>query len=394
MFETTVLVVLLSVANGLIVRSIWGRRVHTLEAILPVLAAVPICWLCKLGAEAATTTDQEFHAGWCVRADYREGWTEEYTVEVDDYCTRTDAKGRPERYRCGSHRERRTRSHPPAWDLVDSNGYDVAIDAGAFEAACARFGNRTTRPAANPGQVSIGDGRTHRTTWRGEDATLLPVTTRHAYRNKVRAAARSVFHFQPPDADEVAAYGLFPRPEIRDFCRLRPVRGDDSPAADRAAVRLEAANARLGRSKQVAMLILVFRERPIEAALKQEAYWMGGAKNEFITCVGVDAAENIAWAHVISWTDEERLKIDVRDFARAMGRWDPEKLVGDLVPAVERGFVRKSFADFDYLQVETPAWGKALAVVLAALVMVGVDVAAVRNDFGEPEPAADPDAPA
>lgn len=386
MFETAVLATLLSVVNGLIVRSIWGRRVHHVEAVLPLATSLLICLACKFAAERVATADREFHGGWCVRAEYQEGWTERYEVEVDDYCTRRDAKGRTETYKCGSHRESRTRQHPPTWDLVDSNGYVVPIDRATFDDLCARFGNRATEAVAHPNQVSIGDGNRHRTRWGGDDRAFLPVTTSHAYTNKVQAAARSVFHLQPPDPADIRDYGLFAPPEVRGFYALRPLRGDDSPEGDRAAALLEAANARLGREKEVSMQVLVFRDRRIEAALKQEAYWMGGNKNEFIVCVGVDARGVVAWSHVISWTDQERLKIDVRDFARGMGRWDPVRLVEFLVPAVRRDFVRKPFADFDYLAVETPPWGKALALALSALAMVAVDWWAVRNDFHDDPP--------
>ena len=381
MLEPAVLVVALSILNALVIRQIWGQRIHWFEAACPFGVCLLICLGCKFAADSAATSDQEFHGGWCVRVDHMEPWTEEYTVEVDDYCTRTNSKGQTERYRCGSHRETRTRHHPPSWTLVDSNGYRVAIDAPTFARLCDRLGTKTRHHLQHPGQVSWGDGGMERAEWSGDERSFVPVTTRHTYTNKVQAAARSVFHFQATDPADQRDFGLFDLPTIDQFYRLNYLQGDSSPRAVQAAEALAVWNARLGHAKQVSMHILVFRNQPIEAALKQEAYWMGGNKNEFTVCVGLDATDTVAWSHVISWTDQERLKIDVRDFARTMGRWDPVRLVEFLGPAVQRDFVRKPFADFDYLQVDTPLWGKILAVVGSILAILGIDVVAIRNNL-------------
>jgi hypothetical protein len=221
------------------------------------------------------------------------------------------------------------------------------------------------------------------TEWPGDDRTFLPCATRHAYTNKVLAAKQSVFHFQPIDKGDKEAYGLFDRPKLTDYIAMQYLQGDASPAGQRANEALTRWNAKLGRAKQVSMRVLVFSGQPIQAALKQEAYWQRGTKNEFTVCVGVDRTGSVQWAHVLSWTDVERLKIDVRDFARSMGRWEPERLVEYMASKVRAEFVRKPFAEFDYLQIETPQWGRILAVVLAVIVTGGLDWFALSNEWSE-----------
>jgi hypothetical protein len=389
MFETTVFVVILSIINGVTIKKLWSRKIHWAEAALPFAVCLLICFLCKFAAETALTTDYEYHGGWCVRSEYYEAWTEEYEVDVPDYCTRSDGKGGTETYQCGSHKEKRTTYHPAVYQIVDSNGYDVSISYDMFQQLCQRFGNREFKTLFHLNQVSIGDGNMYYTVWRGEEPTFLPVTTQHRYVNKIQAADQSIFHFQPLDKDDKAEYGLFDTPDIHDYVTLQYLQGDTSPEAGKAASKLEIWNAKLGREKQVSMHILVFHNQPLDAALKQEAYWMGGNKNEFIVCVGLDDKNKVQWSHIISWTDQERLKIDVRDFARNMGQWSPLKLIDFMVPAVRKDFVRKPFAEFDYLKVETPTWGKVLALVLSILAIGRIDYMAVRNQFDEDDKLAD-----
>jgi len=140
------------------------------------------------------------------------------------------------------------------------------------------------------------------------------------------------------------------------------------------------------------MFILQFGpESTLETGLAQESYWKGGNKNEFILAIGTDRSGKVTWAHVISWTEVDRLKIDVREFALNQGTLDLLDLSQYMVEEVNERFVRKSFAEFSYLTVEPPGWAVALSYVLTLLVNLGLSVWIIHNHHEEWSPPSDLD---
>ena len=162
-------------------------------------------------------------------------------------------------------------------------------------------------------------------------------------------------------------YGLFEYPEIRNNYECPSILGDGGPTRSPADLLLSRANGMLGAAKQVRLWILVFKNKPMQAGIDQEAYWQGGNKNEFVVTIGVDDAYAVQWCHVFSWTEKADLKADAQEMIAYSGTLDLVRIVTWLEPHIAERFVRKPFAEFNYLTVELPM-GKAIFVYILTLI--------------------------
>lgn len=378
MFELIIPGFIVAVLNIIILYKFFHHKLVWWEPLPPLFLSILIGFLIKAGAESAMTSDVEYHGGWATTSFHQEPWTEEY--EVDDYCTDKDGKS----YRCGSHTE--YRDHPEKWWLENSNGETIDTDSSDYLRLKNLWGNETRENGHHDdfdrvtwGYNYTGEGYCYHTTWTGSVSTLVPTTTRHRYENRIQAVDNTLFHFAKLHENDIKDYGLYELPEINGFYGMQYVHGN-SPGVDEANRKLEHWNAVIGRSKQVQMRILIFVNQPIEAGLAQEAYWQGGNKNEFTVCVGVNSENETLWAHVISWTNEEHLKIQVRDVARSMKKFDPVALADKMVPMIQESFIRKQFKEFDYLEIKIPVWGHILSLILCIVMIAGVDYIIINNE--------------
>lgn len=364
---------------------------YLLQFGVPCLAIL----LAKVAVEKVATADREFWNSYVTYAEYTEAWStwdeETCTRQVPDgeTCTGTGADRtcttnyRTETYDC-SHCD----NHPPSWEVTDNIGRTYGIESYLFEDLCKRWGNRKFRELNRHIDHHFGcgqDGDAYRTVFDNAFEHTQPVCAVHLYENRVQAS-RSVFNFQKVTPDDIKKYGLFGYDYNSDIFNYNPIKGISDP---RASTRLSWWNAKLGAMKKVHMMVLVFQGQPRLAGELQQSYWCGGNKNEFVLCIGVDKNRQVEWTKVFSWTEVDRLKLDVERSTYIMfsGADDGKKpldltmAVDSMATKVQRSFVKKSFKDFSYLSVEPS--GKALLITLLVtlVVTVGLGIFCVRNDI-------------
>ena len=111
---------------------------------------------------------------------------------------------------------------------------------------------------------------------------------------------------------------------------------------------------------------------PIEYAYAQQDYFENGNKNDFIITLGTDSKNNIMWCYPFSWSESEKLKIDIRDYFLDLGKLDDDfyKKIPDIAKMIEDQYVRKQFADFNYLTVEISKVGKVFMYIFLAIGIV------------------------
>lgn len=382
------LALLVPFATAAVLAARFAHRTTWWEFLLPFALSAALVAGFKLSVETTQVTDQEYWTGAVARAVYSEPWDQVVPCGHPEYCTETtyDAQGEPHTTtsRCGWQHPYDVEMHGPEWRATDTNGVEVRIDGDAFERLALRLRDRRFVDMHRDSYTIHGNA--FETAWDGSDERMEVMTTLHSYENRVAASSATRF----PDVDP-RRYGLFDYPPVRDFYACPSVLGASGPEAERAERVLAVTNARLGPTRQVRAWILVFRDRPVEAALEQEAYWQGGNKNEFVLAVGVGADDAVLWCRPFSWTKAEDLKSDARDFVTAQGRFDVVKTAEWLGPALDAKFRRRSFSEFSYLTVEPPAWAVAVTFLVTALANWGLAVWIVRNrrsPRAAPEPAA------
>jgi hypothetical protein len=351
------------------------------EFLVPLLVSIVCIALFKYTTEKVQTSDTEFWGGWATHAEYFERWNERVPCSHTKYCSETCRDSDGKTYSCskpcGKQHAYDVDDHPARWVLYDSNGESQSIGSGAFEGFAGKWHSRTFVDLHR--NYHTVDGDKYVATWDKDEATFVAVTTQHTYENRVQAAT-SIFNF--PEVDP-KLWKLYEYPGIGTYDQVA-ILGASGPQTKEADALLRRWNAKLGRSKQVKMFILQFGpDSTLETGLAQENYWKGGNKNEFILALGADRSGKVTWAHVISWTEQDRLKIDVREYALHQDTLDLVDLVNYMGPEIQKNFERKAFADFSYLTVEPPGWAIALSYILTLLVNLGLSFWIVNNRHQE-----------
>jgi hypothetical protein len=343
------------------------HRVTWWEFLVPVgVAGVLVAASASL-VEYGQTRDTEYWTGWAERAEYYEDWNEYVrrtcyrTVSCGKNCTRSVP------YDCSY-----VQHHPERWQIEDSNGQRVSLSRAEFEALATRWKSRDFVDLHR--NYHTDDGDKYVATWDRRDETLEPVVTTHAYENRIQASD-NIYRDVKLDESLAASCFKYPEPEGHVCASLL---GFPDAKAGRA---LDVLNAKLARKRQVRAWVLVFQDRPRSVAEAQEASWVGGNKNELVTCVGLQGGK-VAWSHAFSWSDSPLIEVEARDWwADRVGQPpDLSGYVAWLGPKVETIWKRKQFEDFDYLSIRPPTWSVVLTYVIVVLVTGGISWWAVAND--------------
>jgi len=370
------LAMLIPVATAIILYRKYKHKTLWWEFLIPVIASILLIFGSKALIEHTQTRDTEYWGGWMVRTEFYEAWDEEVPCTHSNSCTCSNKDGSCTSFH-GYQHAYDVDYHPPHWQAIDSNQLTVGINQDRFEQLCRRFTNRQYKDMHR--DYHLRDGDMYYSVWKGEDVTLVPVTTIHSYENRV-AVSDSVFNY--PDVDP-KDFDLYEYPDISNFYSCRSIFGKGDKTQGMANTKLDRWNAKLGRSKQVRMMVLVYQNQPLQAGVDQESYWKGGNKNEFVVTVGVDDENNVQWCYPFSWTEVETLKIEMRDYVVDQEKLNLDSLVDWMVPQVQNQFIRKPFADFDYLTVEPPGWAIFLAFLVVGLLNGGLSYWIVQNQHSE-----------
>lgn len=374
---------LIPVAAAILLLIFQGRRMTWWELVLPVVVGVFVILLCKVFSEAVQTRDKEYWTGYGVVAEYYESWDEEVPCTHEKYRTETDRDGNKIEVFDGYEHSYDVDDHPPYWEITDNNDITIGISKSDFEGLAKRWGNRKFVELHR--DYHSNDGDKYVTRWDNSDATMEVVTTIHSYENRVQVAS-SVFNFTDVSDDDRKSLELVEYPDVDDYDSPSII-GVDAPDRRTADRNLSVINAKLGKSKQVRIWIVLFRDKPLEAGILQEAYWKGGNKNELVLCIGLNPQSVVQWTYVFGWTPVEELKIALRDFVNQQRGKQVD--LGAITPFLERSvseqWVRKDFNEFDYLQVPLPWWNHLLIVIIMLLTTAGCSAWAVNNEFGDEE---------
>ena len=138
-------------------------------------------------------------------------------------------------------------------------------------------------------------------------------------------------------------------------------------------------NAKLGSFKQVHMLICIYKNKSIDAAYYQESYFGGGNKNEVILCIGL-RDDKIDWCKVISWTEQDKFKVDLEHDIVNM-EFNLMEIVDYFAIQVQKRFIRKEFKDFEYINIQPSNRTVIIAFFITFILTIGLSIFFVRNEF-------------
>ena len=356
------------------------KRTTIPERVFVVLVPLIAIIVGKIVSTATMTCDTEYWNSYGIRVEHEEPW-ETY---VDQTCYREVCTGSGDNETCvtESYDCSYCSYHPEIWTLYNNIGQSYSISRNHYQSIVKKWENESFKDM----QRSIHhsgfcgkDGDAYFSLYKGEFEKTVPICVQRRYENKVQCS-KSIFNYNDVDSETVNLYGLYryPNYENMGIFGYNPLIGLNNQVVSQ---RLNFYNAHLGSSKQVHMMIVVFHNQPVDAAIWQEAHWKNGNKNEFILCIG-EKGGKIDWAKVISWTEVEDLKVRVARIAKEKALIDSLSGIVDMMAGeVKSHYIRKQFADFSYLKVEPTIGAVIWIVVITTIVTVGIGIIAIKNDF-------------
>lgn len=339
---------------------------------------------CKWISVSSLTTDNEWLGGFVVAVCYFEPWDEEVACRHEipcshpKYCSDKDGK----EYQCGYEHMNDGYEHPydvdyhsEYWSAVTTLS-NYSISESRYDQLVKQFGTGKKFVDMKRDYHSI-DGDQYRTDYGGEDERLEPVAEPHQYENRPMVS-NSIYKYDEVDTFDIREYKPFEYPEITNLWRQRVILGHNDSKLEQ---RIQVLNSRSGKSKQIRIFMLVFKNQPREAGFIQERYWQGGNKNELIICVGVNDAMNVTWGYVISWTDETAVKVKIKHKIEDNKDVTLDQILNTVEEEVNTDWVRKPFHDFDYLNIEPTTTQTVWTLIITLIFNVGIAVWIVMNEF-------------
>jgi hypothetical protein len=342
------------------------------ELAIPLGITILAIFISKLIIDKSMTDDTEYWGSYVISAEYYEDWNE----YIHQTCTRTytdsDGNSHTETYDCSY-----VSYHSEYWQVNTNIGQELKISESRFNYYVKKFGGKQFVDLHR--DYHTDDGDKYVAKWNYVFEMIEPITVTHTYENRV-AASHSIFKFEEPDT---ANFKLFDYIEPDNNYQINSILTEKSNIYNikEANKLLSRYNAFLGNKKQVRIWFLIFDNKDYQYAIQQENYWQGGNKNEFIVSLSVDDSNYVQWCKVISWTDVEQLKVDVRNYIKNMNKLDLINAVEYIKNNIETRFVRKSFKEFDYLTVEPTTTALIIVYILSLLITIGTTIFVIKNEI-------------
>jgi len=359
-----------------------------------ILFAVPalLILIMKILSETSQTTDTEYWGEKITQAIYSEPWDEEVSCRHEipcshpQYCTDKDGK----EYQCGYRHSNDGYEHlydvdyhSEYWEIATEFNNSERVSQQEFQRLVNKWGNKNFVDKHR--DFHSIDGDWYVTYFPKVDDKIECYVTKHTYENRVQAS-NNIFNYPEVTEEESKLYRLYSYPEIYEGYKQKGILGFGDTTQKIAENKVQIINAKLGPKKQVKLFVLVFRNLDEQAAYYQECLWKGGNKNEFIVCIGIDNLMNVKWCKPFSFTENQDIKIETRNYIKRMGKLNLSSIADFLSLEIEQKFKRKEFKDFDYLTVEPKEWQIVLTFILTLIISVLLSLWVINNEFDESNP--------
>lgn len=183
-----------------------------------------------------------------------------------------------------------------------------------------------------------------------------PAAIEHGYTNYLKADPDSLM---TPAAEQYIDQ-VPNRPKVTGRYHVRRVIAHQSSSVGVPTTwqkELDEMNADLGNKYQVDVLLLVTKVRDPTFAEAVKAKWLYGPKNAVTVVLGVPDGQTIEWARVVTLSNVEVLKIELRDELPGRSLDDPE-ILPFIRKEIETQYTRTPMAEYEYLAsaVKPPFW--------------------------------------
>jgi len=375
------------------------KELHYLEVLLLYAICAVVIFISKITSETIMTNDTERLVEYVVSVEHHEYWNEWITqICTRECCCTTDSKGNTtcgtESYDCSYEEE-----YSPYTEITTNTGRTIKYYEGyeprghgsvpskyieicnLFKTNIIKIDDRYDELYRDHGKGFRGNVFKCDRDINSGITTIEPITIDNTYENRIQASS-SIFKFEELDTTIINFHGLFEYPEYYTDYKSQCILGYNSPKIDFYANQR---NALIGKSKELKVYFLVFKDKSPKSALLQEQFWKGGNKNEAVICIGIDNKNNITWSHVFSWSDESSFKVnissDIITNHKILNDAEFKLIIDESYSTLIKEFKRKEFADFSYVTVEPSGTAMLISTIHVIISCIGICIFILKNEF-------------
>lgn len=369
------------------------RRYYIVQELLvPVIASIVFIGVSYLTIREVSLNDVEYNGYLVLEARYYEP----YETWVKKTCSYTTCTGSGKSRNCTTHYYDCSYCDyiGPRYTVIDNGGHEIEISYTKYNQLIKKWQsipkfqelNRTIKYHNSLFGRDCGkDGDMYSIYWNNYPETSESTVFTHSFKNKVKRS-HSAFSFPYISDEQADTLGLYKYPDIYDVYKQKCVLGIDGltiPNKHIIHTKMEYVNGALGMKNKVKTFTLVFKNKPIDIAFKQEAYWDGGNQNEIVTCIGIDDSLNIEWVKVFSWCDNKRITVDIREDIAEGKKLNFDIIYNSYRDNIPKYFHYKSFKDFNYLTFEPTTRQYLFVYIGTFIVSLLCIIWCIKNDLKE-----------
>jgi len=226
------------------------------------------------------------------------------------------------------------------------------------------------------------DGDMYESSWNFDKFTTESATIETSYDNRTQVAL-SAFNYPKISKENADSLGLFSYPEIDGY--IQPNIGFNSywwkNKSDKRFNLYQHLNGFIGPNYKAHVFLLFFKNKDVDIAFKQEAYWANGNQNEVVICIGY-SGNKINWVRPFSWSENKRTLVDLREDISELKTIDLNKMYPLILNSIKLNYhYRDLDKDFEYLSVDLTEHELIVAYLLILVLTFTLCYYFVTNDF-------------
>lgn len=213
-----------------------------------------------------------------------------------------------------------------------------------------------------------------------------PVAIKRSHTNYVKAVDASLFNFNTGVNTSLDKYVPAYPYGVYDYHYLDRVLMVNMPAIQdlprwnyELALRLR----QLGPQKQANVIVMMAKLDDPNFEYSVRKQWLGAKKNDVVVILGTPNYPEISWVRIVSWTEREDFKVQLRDALQELKTVDMIPVLNTIQEHTVKTFTRKRMRDFEYLKSEIliPDWAFILGIILGPLCVIGFTLFMVYTDY-------------
>lgn len=197
---------------------------------------------------------------------------------------------------------------------------------------------------------------------------IIPIHETSSWENPIKGK-KSLFNFVK--VTEKEKKNLYKYPEVEDWFVSQRLLGHAKKLVK--IDEWDKLNAELGKTKKVNLIMIGFPDKfPENTCMYQEAYWLGGKKNDVILCYR-HKQNKIISAYVFGWTESDLLKRNLE--STLLGSTFDNTILEKIKSQVESFYILKDFTKYKYISANINGWvifGYILFLSLTQFFMFGL----------------------